>query len=273
MNPPTIAVIGSGRAAKAIAAAARRAGVGRRPVDRAAIVVVAVADRAIEEVARGLADARPAAWRGRVALHLSGARGVEALAPLRTAGALAGVLHPLTVFGASSSPPPFAFRLEGPEAFRRAARRLAVRLWPGARELRPARALDDAGRALYHAAASIVANDLVALLDGGTSLFDRIGIPRRAGEPAIARLAGDALFAAGSKGLGSGATGPVVRGDVDTVRRHLSALRRLDPELAEVHRLLSLRLVRIALEAGRISAAQGADLRRVLGGPRPRRGV
>jgi predicted short-subunit dehydrogenase-like oxidoreductase (DUF2520 family) len=65
----------------------------------------------------------------------------------------------------------------------------------------------------------------------------------------------------------------VVRGDVETVRRHIEALRGIDPAVAEIHRLLSRRLVRIALEAGRITPARAAALRRVLGGPGRRRGV
>jgi predicted short-subunit dehydrogenase-like oxidoreductase (DUF2520 family) len=311
VSRPAIAVLGSGRAAKTIVAQAELAGfrdvrvaarsfaragataaarmearAAARPRIRAvrtfadavrgtAYVVLAVSDPAIASVARRLAEEVREGWKDRTVLHLSGALGPEPLAALARRGARVGALHLLTVFGT----PPAArvgigYRVDGSASFRKAAREFASMLrLSESGELRPRPALDDAGRARYHAAAALVANDLAALLEDGVEVFGSLGIPRRDAERALARLAGDAALALGAAGPRRGLTGPVVRGDTGTVRRHLEALGRIDPELAEIHRLLSLRLVRLALEGKRITAARGAALRRVLGGPRPRRGV
>lgn len=310
MRRPAIAVIGSGRAARAIVAHAEHRGLRSvrvaartfakaertaaqrlfrderaRPGIRAARslddavagashVVLAVADRAIAEVAARLAADVPRGWKGRTVLHLSGAIGPDPLEPLRRLGARVGALHPLTVFAHDpTSLGPRAYRLDGDAAFRRSARALARALFAVPEELRPRRRPDAAARARYHAAAALVANDLAALVADGVRLMRSVGISRAAAEAALADLASDAAFSLGIGGLRRGLTGPVVRGDVDTVRRHLEALRGIDPEIAEIHRLLSRRLVGIALEGRRITARQAAALRRVLGGPGPRRGV
>lgn len=310
MKKPAIAVIGSGRAARAIVAhaehrglrtvrvAARTRAKGERTaaqrvfrdtaprpgiraagslgeaVDGARYVVVAVSDRAIEEVARRLAAAAPRGWRGRTVVHLSGALGPEPLEPLRRLGARVGALHPLTVFAHDpSSLGPRWYRLDGDPAFRRSARGLARALFAVPEELSTRRRIDDRARARYHAAAALVANDLSALIADGVRLLRSIGVPRTIAESALADLASDAAFSLAIGGPRLGLTGPVVRGDVDTVRRHLDALGEVDPEIAETHRRLSLRLVGIALDGKRITTPQAAALRRALSGPRRRRGV
>jgi predicted short-subunit dehydrogenase-like oxidoreductase (DUF2520 family) len=314
VKKPTIAVIGSGRAAGAIVAHAEHAGFAavrvaarsfahaKRAATRrglrggaprkgiravrsfgdavrgAAYVILAVSDGAIETVARRLAAEVPEGWKGKTVLHLSGALGPEPLAALGRRGATVGAIHPLTVFAAEPSVLGARwFRLDGTEAFRRSARALAHALFVAPRELRTKRPLDADGRARYHAAAALVANDLASLIQDGVTLFRSIGVPRTSAQEALADLAEDAAFAMFLSGPRRGLTGPVVRGDADTVRRHLEALREVDPEIAEIHRLLSLRLVRIAVEAKRISAPQAAALRKVLrptaGGPPGPRGV
>ena len=57
-------------------------------------------------------------------------------------------------------------------------------------------------------------------------------------------------------GIGGPLTGPAARGDVETVRAHLQRLAEQSPEDAETHRLLSLRLARLALELGEPGAAR-----------------
>ncbi|HEX6851516.1 MAG TPA: DUF2520 domain-containing protein [Candidatus Polarisedimenticolaceae bacterium] len=275
---PAIAVIGSGRAATAVLAHAARRRIRSVPLAEAEFVVLAVSDRAIGVVARRLAREVPTGWAGKTAIHLSGALGPEPLEPLRRRGARVGALHPLTVFAHEPSPRgPRWHRLDGDAPFRRAARALAKALFPDSEELRPRRPLGPEGRARYHAAAALVANDLAALIRDGVTLFRSVGLPRARAEQALGDLASDATHAIVEGGLRRGLTGPVVRGDVGTVERHLEALREVDPEIAEVHRVLSLRLVPIAVEARRITASQAAALRSVLrppgGGPRRGRGV
>jgi predicted short-subunit dehydrogenase-like oxidoreductase (DUF2520 family) len=66
-------------------------------------------------------------------------------------------------------------------------------------------------------------------------------------------------------GAGKGLTGPVSRGDVGTVARHLLALRKEDPSVRELYRLVSLRGVEMSLNDGRLDTATARDLRKRLG--------
>ena len=120
----------------------------------------------------------------------------------------------------------------------------------------------------YHAAASLVSNDVVALLDVGVELLRSIGIGRRRALDALLPLLRGTLTQIDRSGLAGPLTGPAVRGDVDTLRAHLRQLSRGSPEDREIHRLLSIRLARLALQHGETSAA--ATVRGLIGRKRRR---
>jgi predicted short-subunit dehydrogenase-like oxidoreductase (DUF2520 family) len=292
------AVIGAGRLARAllpllgpaghpvVAVASRRIAAARsaarsspgaiacaRPAeaaDRARLVLLAVPDAAIAGVARDLARNGARDWRGRTVLHHAGALGLEPLAALAKAGAAVGVLHPLQCLAGSRVRLELLrgarARVEGDARGLAAATRLARRLG-----LVPLRLhAGDAGdaRAAYHAAASVVSNDLVALLDLGVALLARAGIGPRQAIAALLPLAHGTLTQAAGEGPGAALTGPVVRGDLATLRSHLAALARVDRDAVEIHRLLSVRLARVAARRGgrasprRIAALRPAGARR-----------
>jgi predicted short-subunit dehydrogenase-like oxidoreductase (DUF2520 family) len=209
-------LIGPGRAGRSIAEALRRRGwtvdlLGRgdRVEDAAqevALVVLAVPDDAIAPVA---ARIRPAA--GAVVLHLSGSRGLDVLDPHPRRGSL----HPL-----ASLPDPEvgADRLLAGCTFAVAGDPLARCL----AESFGGRALEvpDDRRALYHAAASVAANHLVALAAQVERLAGAAGVPVEAYWPLMA----DALGNVARVGAAAALTGPAARGDHATVAAHLRAL-------------------------------------------------
>ncbi len=190
---PRTAIIGAGRLAAAIGTAAWRRGypivavASRRPaaarrlarlvppatatvvleraVEPARLILLAVPDGSIAVVARDLAARVENGWSHRTVLHHAGSLGPEVLAPLARRGAGVGVLHPMQCLGdaeiAAEVLPGSAARVEGDRRGRSAARRLATDL--GLRVL-PMKALRPGDRMAYHAAASLVSNDLVALL-------------------------------------------------------------------------------------------------------------
>jgi predicted short-subunit dehydrogenase-like oxidoreductase (DUF2520 family) len=292
-RPPT-ALIGAGRLASAlgpglaragypiVAVASRRGRTARvlcrrigqgfatsdavRAADTAQLVLLAVPDREIAKVTRRLAEGL-GSLRGRTVIHHAGALGTEPLEPAAQAGAAVAVLHPLQCLGPSAAAarlePGSRARIEGVGRGPAVARRLARDL--GLLPLRLPEVPSRADRELYHAAASLAANDLVGLLDLAARLLERLGLRRSAATGALLPLMKSALALAERGPLGLALTGPVARADVHTLASHLARLARSCPRAAGVHRLLSRQLIEVA--AGRLSPAQRAGLRRLVAEP------
>ncbi len=180
------------------------------------LVVVCVPDRAIPEVAAAVA---PGPWIA----HVSGATPLDALAPhVRRFG-----VHPLQTFVRWRGPEQLdgawaAVSGESAEA-RTAATWLAEVLG-----LRPF-PLDDSRRATYHAGAAMASNYLVTLRRAAGSLLAAAGAPPEALDPLMARTIENRFEL----------TGPIQRGDWETVERHLDAIRAERPELEEIYRVLA----------------------------------
>jgi predicted short-subunit dehydrogenase-like oxidoreductase (DUF2520 family) len=212
------AVVGRGRMGTALAARLRDAGVhvcgplGREAgLADADVVLLAVPDAEIATAAAAIAP-------GPLVGHLSGATTLAPLAPHE-----AFSLHPLmTVTGPETSFAGAAAATAGTsERARTVANRLAVLL--GLRAVEVA----DADRAAYHAAASIAANFLVALEGAAERLAATAGVDRAALAPLVEAAA--ANWAA--RGAHDALTGPIARGDHETVARQRAAVAERCPEL------------------------------------------
>lgn len=292
-TPRGVALIGAGRLARALARAlpaagrrvlalaSRRTASARRlaaelasatrvveparALRSAPLILLAVPDDAIAPLAEHLAKAAGPGLERRVVLHHAGRLGPEVLAPLAKRGAAVGVLHPLQTLADPSAAAALAGSLARVEG-RGEAARAAVAL---ARDLGmiPVRAAAGAGRRereLYHAAASLAANDLLALLDLAVELMTRSGIDRRRAASGLARLMQGALRNAERLGPAGALTGPVARGDGDALVAHLARLGRASREAERLHRQLSARLVQMALAGGRLDPRGARELRRLL---------
>jgi len=170
------------------------------------LLVLATPDGAIAPVA---AAVRPVA--GTVVMHLSGALGLEALAPHPRRAAL----HPLAPL-----PPPEVgrVRLRSGITFAVAGDPLAAEVAGllGGRVM----AVDDASRASYHAAACIAANHLVALM----GQVERVAAAAGLELDAFVGLARAALVDVAELGPAAALTGPAARGDDATIARHRAVL-------------------------------------------------
>jgi predicted short-subunit dehydrogenase-like oxidoreductase (DUF2520 family) len=229
--------------------AARRAGGGARAftdpvraVRGADLVLVAVRDGEIVGTSLALARAR-AVKPGALVLHLSGAVPSAALAPLRAQGARTAALHPLQTFADGGA------RLEGVHWFHEGdargectalVRRLGGRLHP----------LDPSRKALYHAAAVAASNYLVAVEDLAVRLAEAAGVPRGQALSALLPLVRGTVRNLERVGLPGALTGPVARGDAETVRTHRRALRAAGKALDEAYAALGRHALRMAVERG-----------------------
>ena len=232
--PTRVAILGAGRLGGALARALEVAGaevtlVSGRRTERAPdapLLLLAVPDQALSEVAARLASAEPAARAG-VALHLAGALDSSVLAPLARRGFSVGSCHPIQTFPRADLPPgAFAgvtFGVEGdPEAVR-AGRALARAVGGRSVEIRAE------SKPLWHLAAVLAGNGAVALVGAARDAMRAAGLSEREALDALAPLATRSLEGAFANGPEAALTGPVARGDWSTVERHRAAIASWDP--------------------------------------------
>jgi predicted short-subunit dehydrogenase-like oxidoreductase (DUF2520 family) len=273
-----IAIVGAGKTGRTLGRLARQAGYLVGPVvcrtrahaeeavrfigagrpgtapEGAALTLVAVPDGEIAAVARAL-RVPPAA----VVAHTCATYGAEVLRPLRPAGAV----HPLRSFAdparAAELFPGTACAVDGdPEAT--AVLERFVRAIGGV----PLRVKGDR-KPLYHAAAVFASNYVVAVLEAALRLLEKAGVGRAEGLRALAPLASGTLANVVSGGIPEALTGPVERGDGDTVRRHVEALAAGAPELAGLYASLARLAIEVALAKGSIDAAAAGRVNAALG--------
>ncbi len=178
----------------------------------------------------------------------------------------AGSLHPLQSFPTVADDAAAAARVAGTHwfheggGFDEAAKIVAV--WRGTlNRIAPGK------KALYHAAAAALSNHAVALFDSAVALFEAAGVPRdQAQTPLAALLVGTAANLA-SVGSPAALTGPIARGDVEVVRRHLDALRDAAPDLVESYVAMARRTLVVARAKGSLSATHAAALDELLSRP------
>ena len=234
------------------------------------LLLLAVPDAALSAVANRLA--RPGTkLSARVALHLSGAQGLEALAPLATRGIHTGSCHPLAVLPEDRPPHGLlngaGFAVDGDRPARAMARRLA-RALGGVPFV-----VTDRARAAYHLAAALVANDSVALFELAMRQFRQAGIAETTARRSLAHLLQGTAATLGRWGVEKALTGPAVRGDVDTLLAHLQAAGGPGTGTAAVHHWLSGILLDIAIRSGRLDRRRARlMLKRLAGDAAPRRG-
>ena len=276
---PRVFVLGAGRAGRGLARALLASGVqvvglhGRRadaggampvtagPLPRtlasADVVLVAVQDAAIEAaLAELLASARLA--RGAVVLHASGsAEAAEGGAALRAAGHAFGTFHPLVPLSDAARAPAMMrgawVGVDGDPRAREASAALAASL--GARTLE----IPAGAKPRYHAAAVFASNFPVVLAAIAARLMSDAGVDAEGARGAVECLLALAAANVAGRDPAAALTGPVVRGDAVTVRRHLAALAG-DDEARAAYVALS----RAALGMAALDAASAAELRRTL---------
>lgn len=219
---------------------------------REGILFLAVPDGAVREMAARVAAMGPA--EGLAVVHVSGSQGLEVLDALTDRPV--GSFHPLQSFPFPRDASAFRGITVAVDAstpgLLRSLQRLARQL--GARPRR----VSGAERVKYHAAAVFASNFVDAVVAQGVHELESIGWTRAEATAALVPLLEGAVENIKRKGTVKALTGPIRRGDAETVSRHLEAVERPD-----VYRILALIALDIAREAG-LDPAAVARVRRAL---------
>jgi predicted short-subunit dehydrogenase-like oxidoreductase (DUF2520 family) len=282
-KPPRldVGVVGTGRAGSVIGAALKRAGhqvkactavtdlsklraeallpgvailsIEETVADRD-LILLSIPDDVLAQVVSGLA-ATNAVSPGTFVLHLSGRYGIDILRPLTELGCLPLALHPVMTFTGTSidlnrlSACPFGVTTH--PTLRPVAETLVMEMggepvW-----------VPEASRSLYHAALTFGANNLMTLVNQTSELLESAGITNP--EALVAPLLSASLDNALRNG-DSALTGPIARGDAETVREHLRVLANFDPAVTQAYRSLARLTAVRALASGALQPQSAENL-------------
>jgi predicted short-subunit dehydrogenase-like oxidoreductase (DUF2520 family) len=290
MSAKTVAIIGAGRVGGAIgrllsragyrvtAVAARkqetaekaRAFIGNgepltdavKAASLADIVFITTPDSAIKSTAEAI-TAGGGFRAGMIVIHTSGAQTLDLLQAARLAGADRAVLHPLQSvpsmdLGVKNIPESY-FRVEAdPESI--AVARELVKALGGTELAMPGWTSGKDSTALYHAGAVAASNFFVALVDLSLRFYEALGAERKDALKAVLPLIKGTLANIESAGVPEALTGPIMRGDVQTVRGHLEAIAVRTPELAALYTMLARHTVVVAQDKGSLGPEAAAEM-------------
>ena len=214
--------------------------------DDSDLVFITTPDSAIAPVAESVR------WRnGHEVAHCCGASGRDILQAAADQGAKTGAFHPFQTFAGLESPDQAIARLSGVTFAISAAEGLEGFLRDLVKALDGrAVTMDDELRSLYHASAVLSCGYLVTLLQAAVEAWQAAGFTEEEGLDAVVAVSRATLENVARLGPKASVTGPLVRGDVATVRRHLSALVDTKPEVAGLYAALTHHSLPLAREVG-----------------------
>ena len=217
-------------------------------------------DDAIASVCEAVAAAG-GLGEGDIVLHCSGALDADVLSPARDCGAAVASLHPLGVFAdvetALEHLPELFFCLEGDAAAVEMAEVMTSDL--GATPVRVPKEM----KAVVHAAACFASNYVVTMADVAVRLLEDLRLSEEERLKLLTPLLQGAVRALQEAGLPLALTGPIARGDVSTLRRHIQAVRG-DATAARLYALLGLRTLPLARAKGTLSQETAGAMERLL---------
>jgi predicted short-subunit dehydrogenase-like oxidoreductase (DUF2520 family) len=221
-------------------------------------IAIAVADDAIAGVVTALAIAASTTEASPFVFHVSGRSGAALLAPLHDAGWTTAAIHPAMTFtgdpaGEVARMAGARFAITGSSADAAVQARQIVALLGGV-----AVEIPEDRRALYHAALCHASNHLVTLIADAAQALERAGVdaPRALLAPLVQAALNNSL----DRGFDA-LSGPLLRGDVQTIGDHVAALAAHDPDLVAAYRAMAIATIDRLEQSG---ARPDAALRRAL---------
>ena len=222
--------------------------------DAAELVFITTPDDAILEIASEIK------WHsGQNVIHCSGVHSVDILEPARRLGANVGSFHPLqtlaTVDEAINNMPGSTFALEAEEPLLTRLKELCSSLNGKWVELKPG------DKVLYHVAAVFVSNYLVTLVNAALNLWQDFGVPPGEATKSLLPLLKGTINNMENIGLPDCLTGPIARGDLSTISKHINALEAKNSSLLTMYKGLGFQTIPVALAKGTIDKDRAQELK------------
>ena len=199
-----------------------------------------------------------------IVLHCSGSHPSTILSPARETGASIGSMHPLQSFAAAdharNSFEGIIVSTEGDTEAVNISKEMAKDL--GATCI----TIKTEAKTLYHASAVVACNYLVTLQDFAVRLMEAAGISGKEAFQVLKPLVMGTLSNIEKAGTVKALTGPIARGDVETVKTHVNDIRSLEPDLIALYNTLGLHTITIAEAGGTLSEEAAGELRQILSG-------
>ena len=225
--------------------------------DAAELIFVTTPDDAIASVA-----AETQWHQGQSVVHCSGALSVDILESARKLGTRVGAFHPLQTFAsvkqAIENMPGSTFAVEAEGPLLSTLKDMATALDGHWIELKA----ND--KVAYHAAAVIACNYLVTLVKLATDLWQSFNIPQSQATQALLPLIRGTIHNIDTVGIPQCLTGPIARGDIETIKKHLDALQKAAPALLSAYQELGRQTIPIALAKGKINQHRAEELQAIL---------
>ena len=205
-------------------------------INSSRMIWITTTDDSLEEVAFQIAGLSIEPDKEKLFLHTSGVHSTDVLRPIKEKGFTTGSAHPLLSFSAAESTAEklretwFTIECnedegnELPDFFKKTNN--------------PVLRIDSKHKALYHTACSMLANYLVTLTDISYQIFENAGIEKETMRKATIPLLESVLENTKNKEGKEALTGPVKRGDINTIKLHLESLQNSNPEFVEIYKVL-----------------------------------
>lgn len=205
------------------------------------LIIIAVSDDAIAEVTEQL-SAQDSDWSGKKIVHLSGAMPADVLHPMKEKGATVASFHPMKSLTAQTADfKGCYFDMDGDENLIALLQEIALNLEAKVIRVKPEE------KAFLHASAVTASNYLVVLSDYMAKIAAKAGLSEKDAVAAFTPLMYSTIQNINELGITDALTGPVVRGDVQTVKQHLQSLQKY-PELASFYKKMAVDALQIALQ-------------------------
>jgi len=230
-------------------------------IENSTLVFITVPDSSIEHVCRELSELS-VFTEEKIVIHTSGVLSSDALASARDFGASVYSVHPIQSFAdvnqAIKNLPGSFFGVEGKGVFGNVIDTLVKDL--GGIKI----SIDTDGKVLYHAAAVAASNYLVTLLDLACGLMEKSGVSKEDTFQILKPLIYGSLNNIENVGIPNALTGPISRGDVITIEKHVQGMEQMFTDALPLYKRLGEYTVKIARAKGNIAEEDALEIEKIL---------
>jgi len=224
--------------------------------------MIATPDDAIKPCAEQLANLRGIDWNKATAFHCSGLKTSAELVALQKQGCAVASAHPAHSFASPehslSSFPSTVCTLEGNERAINILDTLFSAIGGQVTTIKPE------AKPLYHAATVMASNYLIALLGASETLLKKAGIEDTLANALLAPLMRQSLENGLQVGSVNALTGPIARGDSNTLQAHIKAIKQSVPELDSVYSSMGIQALKLARQQGSLDTKQLSVIEKIL---------